>query len=349
MPCTRVDIKDLNYFMKDWKADYERHVSLGFSVGNIKGFSDRERTLFVTHGYGHCLPVQAREVFVRDDRVFGVDWVEMHDGVRSEHEVNTARMSAGLEGISAAMLHDYLDRHIDGGFEFFVDEFFEGTPFVTDILKTVHRFWEREKVPVLRKALKLVLAYTLTQAVCLLKLIGSEEDGASGSFAGKVEDDDSYWRGQTVAPVMINFQVKCALADTWRELQKEILEDLSHLFSSIYSKDKLKHWPTIFMLAAVLLLIWELMQFDCRYRVPDAAAVEKFCSDMEATPVGVIVGLFSAISQKVPAFAEWDTPKHHSHLGSNPAVCHAMEEVRDHVRRHGESIFDLTIVLADNH
>ena len=332
MPCTRIDIKDLNYFMKDWKADYERHVSLGFSVGNIKGFSDRERTLFVTHGYGHCLPVQAREVFVRDDRVFGVDWVEMKDGRRSEHEVNTARMSAGMEGVSAAMLSDYLDRHIDGGFEFFVDEFFEGTPFITEILKTVHKFWEREKVPVLRKALKLVLAYNLTQAVCLVKLLGSEEDHG---FEGQITDDDSYWKGQTVAPVMINFQVKCAMAEMWRELQKEILDELSSLFSSIYSKDKLKHWPTIFMLASVLLIIWELMQFDCRYRIPDAAVVDKFCSDMEATPVGVIVGLFSAISQKVPAFSEWETHKHHSHLGSNPAVCQAMEEVREHVRNHG--------------
>jgi hypothetical protein len=62
--------------------------------------------------------------------------------------------------------------------------------------------------------------------------------------------------------------------------------------------------------------------------------VEKFCNDMESTPVGVIVGLFSAISQKVPAFSEWETRKHHMMLGSNEAVCTAMEEVRDHIYRH---------------
>ena len=338
VPCTRIDIKDLGYFLKDWKADYERHVSLGFSVGNIKGFSDKESTLFITHGYGHYLPVQAREVFVRDDKVFGVDWIEAKDGIVNEFEVNTARLSAGMEGISNAMLSDYLDRHIDGGFEYFVDEYFQGSPFFPEILKTVYRFWVREKTPVIRKALKFVLAYNLTQAICLVKTVGSEHE----ILEGKLPEDSQYF-GETAAPVMINFQVKCAMADMWRELQKDVLEELSALYSSIYSRDKLKHWPTIFMLASVLLVVWEEMQFDCRYRIPDAAVVEKFCKDMESTPVGVIVGLFSAISQKVPAFTEWDTRKHHLLLNSNTAVCSAMEEVRDHIARHGKIIHLRTI------
>ena len=68
-----IDIKDIAYFMKDWKADYERHVSLGFSIGNIKGFSPQERPIYITHGYGHYLPIMAREVYVRDEKCFGVD------------------------------------------------------------------------------------------------------------------------------------------------------------------------------------------------------------------------------------------------------------------------------------
>lgn len=56
---------------------------------------------------------------------------------------------------------------------------------------------------------------------------------------------------------------------------------------------------------------------------------------MEATPVGVIVGLFSAISQKLPALAEWDSQKHHALLNSEPAICDALTEVRSHVTRHG--------------
>lgn len=56
---------------------------------------------------------------------------------------------------------------------------------------------------------------------------------------------------------------------------------------------------------------------------------------MEATPVGVIVGLFSAISQKLPSFLEWETSKHHQALQSNPSVCEAMTEVRGHVTQNG--------------
>ncbi|KAF1845307.1 uncharacterized protein K460DRAFT_106875 [Cucurbitaria berberidis CBS 394.84] len=327
VPCTRIDIKDIAYFMKDWKADYERHVSLGFSIGNIKGFSPQERMIYVTHGYGHFLPIMAREVFVRDEKCFGVDWFESLNGLH--FEINTAKLSAGMEGISRAMLSDYLDRHIDGGFEQFVDEYFEGTMFVTELLKTAYRFYCREKLPVIRKALKLVLAYNLTLHVTMVEGLGEED-----SPLGKVEDQQSKFCGKTVAPVMINFQVKCALADMWRELQKDVLEELSSLYQSVYSGDKLKNWPTIFMLAAILLAVWELIQFDCNYRVPDLGAVNKFCFEMEGTPVGVIVGLFSAISQKLPAFNEWDSRKHHHLLNSNPAVCDAMTEVRAHVTKY---------------
>lgn len=76
---------------------------------------------------------------------------------------------------------------------------------------------------------------------------------------------------------------------------------------------------------------------------------------MESTPVGVIVGLFSAISQKLPAFQEWETRKHHHLLNSNAAVCEAMTEVRHHVTRHGRSFYisanivTLLTCIADNY
>ena len=256
--------------MKDWKADYERHVSLGFSVGNIKGFSDRERLLLITHGYGHVLPINTREVYVRDERVFGMNWVETGKTNPDEFEVNTAKLSAGSEGISPTLLSDYIDRHIDGGFEHFVNDYFEGTPFITQILKTAYRFWTREKTPVIRKALKLVLAYVLTQHVTMVMGVPDEE-----GFEGKINDGKSKYVGQTIAPVMVNFEVKCAMADMWRELQKEILEELSSLYSSVYGKDKLKNWPTIFLLASILLAVWEMMLFDCHYRVPVSLFVHR--------------------------------------------------------------------------
>ncbi|KAI5357101.1 putative zn(2)-C6 fungal-type DNA-binding domain-containing protein [Septoria linicola] len=330
VPCTRMDIKDIGYFMKDWKADYDRHVSLGFSVGNVKGFSSYERVLYITHGYGHYLPINAREVYVKDDQCFGMDWVETTDSKDPEEfEISTAKLSAGMEGVSTAMLSEYLDRHLDDGFENFVHEYFDGTKFLSEILITCYRYYVKEKTPSIRKALKLVLAYNLTLHVTMVTGLSEEEQ-----FQGEIKDEHSKFKGQTVAPVMINFQVKCALADMWRELQKDILEELSALYSSVYSGEKLKNWPTIFMLATILLAIWEEMQFDCHYRVPDEKAVQKFCDDMETTPVGVIVGLFAAISTKLPGLQEWDTKKHHHLLGSNPAVCDALTEVRGHITKH---------------
>ena len=343
VPCTRIDIKDIAYFMKDWKADYERHVTLGFSVDNIKGFSQNERTLYITHGYGHYLPVAAREVFVRDENCFGLDWVETWDEKPKSFELDTAKLTAGMEGISASLLSEYIDRHLDNGFEKFIDEYFEGTKFLTEMLKTAYRYYLREGLPVIRKALRLVIAYNLTMHFTMVEGL-SEQEGDKG----RIDDDGSKFNGKTVAPVMINFQVKCALGNMWRELQKDILEELSTLYSSVYSGEKLKNWPTIFMLAAILLAVWEEMQFDCHYRVPDNNVVEKFCNDMEATPVGVIVGLFQAISQRVPAFSEWDSRKHHYILNSNPAVCDAMTEVRSHVSKYGKSYTKSPVGSAPN-
>ncbi|KAG0648921.1 Satratoxin biosynthesis SC3 cluster transcription factor SAT20 [Hyphodiscus hymeniophilus] len=329
VPCTRIDIKDIGYFMKDWKADYERHVGRGVSVYNIKGFAQKEELLWITHGYGFAIPIMAREVYVTDESCFNVDWVESEHEEPLEFEGRTERMSAGAEGVSSEALSEYLDKHLDGPFEEFVDEYFEGTPFITEILKTAHRYYLKEKVPVIRKALKLVLAYNLTLHVTMVENRGDEHP-----MEGMVDDEESKFNGKIIAPVMINFQIKCALADMWRELQKEILEELSSLYSSVYSGDRLKNWPTIFMIASILLAVWEEMQFDCHYRVPDAAAVNKFCNDMETTPVGVIVGLFHAISQKLPAFTEWETRRHGQLLNNNVAVCEAMTEMREHVTKH---------------
>lgn len=333
VPCTRIDIKDIGFFMKDWKADYERHLDRGVSIYNVKGFAQKETLMWITHGYGFCLPVMVREVYVADESCFHVDWVESHlqDQEPIDFEIRTEKLDVGREGVSMEALSEYLDKHIDQSFETFIDDHFEGTPFITEILKTAHRYYMAEKMPVIRKALKLVLAYNLTLHITMV-----EQQGAEEQLDGQIDDEDSKYFGKVVAPVMINFQIKCAMADMWRELQKDILEELSALYSSVYSGDRLKNWPTIFMLASILLAVWEEMQFDSHYRVPDPVAVNKFCTDMETIPVGVIVGLFHAISQKLPAFTDWDTRRHGQLLNNNAAVCNAMTEVRQHVLKHGE-------------
>ena len=313
VPCTRIDIKDIGFFLKDWKTDFERHVTPGFSISNIKGFADKERILYITHGYGHFLPIKAREVYVANQNCFQADWLETRS--MKKYEANTTPLSAGIEGVSD-MLSEYIDCHLDdGNFDKFIDQYFEGTPFLTEILHTAYRYYVRTETPVVRKALKLVLAYNLTLHVTLVEGLSEEE-----SRVGRISDRTSRWNGKTLAPVMINFQVKTALADMWRELQKDILQELSTLYSAVYQGERLRKWPTIFMVATILLAVWELMQFDCHYREPDAAKVAKFCADMESTPVGVVVGLFQAISQKLPGFMEWDASKHSGLLSGDEPV-----------------------------
>ena len=332
VPCTRIDIKDIGYFIKDWKADYARHFDRGVSIYNVKGFGSHETTMWITHGYGAVLAVPVREVYVADERCFELDWVEAQkDQDPIDFAAQTEHLDVGAEGISHTVLAEYLDKHIDEYFENFIIDFFDGTPFITDILKTAHRYYLKERSPIIRKALKLVLAYNLTLHITMIEATGSEE-----IISGQIDNEDSKHYGKIVAPVMVNFQIKCAMADMWRELQKEVLEELSALYSSVYSGDRLKNWPTIFMLASILLVVWEEMQFDSHYRVPDPEMVKKFCTDMENTPVGVIVGLFHAISQKLPAFTEWDSRRHGQILNNKPAICDALTEVRQHVLRHGE-------------
>lgn len=332
VPCTRIDIKDIGYFMKDWKADFVIPMAAADSLNGAKGFSQRESLMWITHGYGFALPVTVREVFVTDESCLQVDWVEsyMKDQDPVDFEAQTEKLDVGAEGISLAALSEYLDKHIDGPFDDFIDDHFEGTPFITEILKTAHRYYLKDRMPVIRKALKLVLAYNLTMHITMV-----ENQGAEVEYDGRIRDRDSKYYGRTVAPRMVHTHIRFAMADMWRELQKDILEELSSLYSGVYSGEKMKNWPTIFMLASILLAVWEEMQFDSHYRVPDPVSVSNFCMDMERTPVGVIVGLFHAISQKLPAFNEWDTHKHGHLVHNNVAVCDAMTEVRDHVIKHG--------------
>ncbi|KAF1813571.1 hypothetical protein P152DRAFT_393809 [Eremomyces bilateralis CBS 781.70] len=333
VPCTRKDIKEMNYFLDKWNKDYERHITLGFSIANIKGFSNVERLIYVTHGYGHQLPITAREVFVRDESCFSIDWVERGAGdpkkKHHEHELMTNRLSAGMEGVSRAAVSDYLDKYLDEDFEHWVDEYLDGTPFLVEFIKMVYRFWCRTRLPVIRKALKMMVAYSLTCHITLVRGLTAEE-----AEVGRIEEATSKWQGETISPVMVNFQVKKAMADMWRELMKDVLEELSSSFSSVYSGDKLKNWPTIFLLASMVLAVWEMIQFDMHYRENDEDAIQKFDKEMEEVPVGTLIGLFTAISHQLPSFFDWDTQKHHNAFQSNPAVCEALTEVKHQAAKY---------------
>jgi hypothetical protein len=333
VPCTRIDIRDIGYFLKDWTADYERHVTLGFSVANIKSFDTHEEDIFITHGYGFCLPVKARRVLVHNTDCFESDWVESKDNLANAFEVGTSHLATGAEGISKQVISEYIDLHLDKGFDLFIQEYFDNTPFLSEVLRSIHRYYVATGQENIRKGLKLVIAYALT---CHITLLHQVSDNHNFEVLGRIDDPASKFYMQVCAPVMINFQVKKAMAELWRELMQEVLSELSTLYSSVYSGEKFRNWPSIFMLAVLILSVWEMMQFDANYRVPDEAVANKFCKEMEHVPVGVIVGLFCAISTKLPNFLEWETEKHGALWNGNPAICETMTSVRAHVEQHGK-------------
>ncbi|RKF83886.1 hypothetical protein GcM3_006014 [Golovinomyces cichoracearum] len=329
VPCTRVDIKDIAYFMKDWKADYESYVSRGCFNYQIGDLARKERLIWVTHGYGHSIPVLAQEILQADNSFFVVRWVEYVNGQPVEFSTETERIAAGPRGLSNGDLSTYLDNLLDSSFEIFIDEHFDGTPFLTELMMTAFRYYRKEKQPVIRKALKLFLAYNLT-----LQVIFVDKRGEERYMHGLINHEYSKYNGKIIAPIIIRYQIKFALANIWRNLQSEVLTELSALYSGVYSGGRIRNWPTIFMLASTLFATWEEIQFDSHYRISDPDAVHFFCNEMEAIPVPVIVGLFHAISQKLPVFTEWDTQRHGHILNNNLAVCEAMTEIKSHIIRH---------------
>lgn len=332
VPCTRISIQDLFYFAKDWKGDYERPVGFYKAIGPPGA---KQVPLWITHGYDIVLPVMTHEYYVEDESDLRADWKEAAKADEkpkpTEFTSSTANLQANEGAISQDILSDYVDIHIDKNFPAFVDTHFEGTRFISEMLKTVHKYYRSTGSPVIRKALKLVVAYNLTMHITMV------EDGANNMhLEGKVVQTTSKHWGKTLAPRMVNYEVKYGLAQMWRDLMKEVLVELAALYTSVYNGDKLKHWATIFMLDSVLLAVWEEMQFDAQYVSDDEHASRKFCDEMESTPVGVIVGLFAAISQKLPSFTDWDTSKHQHILYSDGPACEAMTEVRQHMMKHGK-------------
>ncbi|KAK5213559.1 hypothetical protein LTR41_001138 [Exophiala xenobiotica] len=334
IPCTCRAIKDLGYFLKDWKqwkADGGVPGAI-FPISNVKGISDREQTVFVTHGYGFCIPTTAREVFLRDESLFGAHastaMASVSDSISTQHTGDgRAKLLVNYSAFTRDLMMEYLDMHIDHQFEALVDANYKGQLFVVDCLKTTYRYVLRSPSDILRQALRLMVAYNLTLQPTMEQRL-------------EVETDDLCIReGNPIslfpAPVMVARCVKQVLADLWRDIHEELLDGLDKLYTSAYSGDKLKDWDQILFVTVVVLAVWEQMQSDSHSRVAEGPVVERFCSDTEDDPVRVLTGLFCTISHQLPRFEEWDTPEHGSkHFVGNVALHDALTEMRAHVIKH---------------
>lgn len=267
VPCTRLDIKGIGSF-----TDFEGSVVSRFSTHNVGYFEGADYAVSITHGYGCAMTLMARKVDVQDDSRFQFDWKEWVSGTPLTFSIATERLSLGNEGVPAAVLSNYLDQHIDDCFEIFLDSYYEGMPFISEFLKTAYRFYLKERHPLIRKGLKLIITYNLNQHVTLMEQI----KGASAT-TGKINEISSILYGKTLAPKMISFQVRCFLADKWRALQKELLGDLSCLYTGLYTHETFKDWPVIFLLSGMLLIIWEKAQFNRHYYVAVSRSRPTLC------------------------------------------------------------------------
>ncbi|MCJ1313123.1 hypothetical protein MMC25_006800 [Agyrium rufum] len=330
MPCTRLDIKDLGYFLKDWRADFEASDSY-HSVDDITGFYLTSHHLLVTHGYEIYLPLQVREFNSRkEDSSPAHHYVFITGRHQPGGDFDTARLHVEDSKLLAGLIMEYTAKHVDDGLGFFLSKEFAGIPLISDVLRSVYHFWQQERNPIIREALKFLVAYNLTTAACFAAI----DTHRGARYYSYPYASESPFEDLASSSSLVYSSLKQTMSGMWRELHDNVLQELSHLYRGVYSGDKLKNWPFIFSLSLILLVVWEEIQRDTHNRLTTKDEAETFCNKMESTPLKLILGLFRPVSQKLPAFADWDTEQHQGLLGSRESVNRLMEEMKSHVQKH---------------
>lgn len=247
----------MDYFLQDWKADYERHLTFVHSVRTVKFFEEKESDILITHGYFQILPLKSRKFHIHDPSHSEVEWTESLHGMAAKFTVSTESRACGMEGVPHAALSDYMERHIEdeSSFTALASDYFHLMPFNSQLLGVIYQYYLRDRSPIVRKCLKMITAYIFTHHISLVR-----DDGES--MAGRVEDPYSKYHGRIMAPAMINAQIICAMAALWRKLHEELMSNLAARFAGVYSGEKLRYWPEIFVISLTLLFLWEQFEID---------------------------------------------------------------------------------------
>ena len=244
------------------------------------------------------------------------------------------------------LLSQYLESYVYNvynGFDRLVAETFEGRSFTMQLLTTAHRFWRQTKSSQILQALKIIVLFRFKSLAPLVY--------RPPVFAGEPDDTKSELHKQTIAPNLVHYSVENLLRRECRRLQQELLKTLSDLYAKVSAGDKLEHFPWIFLLSAINLIIWEEMVYESYYdkdkddgplkeieveliSSKDPTAVESLRGYMQITAVPTIIGRFHATSQRIPKFSDWDTSQHGHLFNSDKATCEMMTEMRVNVRAH---------------
>lgn len=306
----------------------------------LEPFSRSQGTDFVSHGCGHMMPLTTGEPTTSGLKEPLVDWDESRLKLSDIPGVSTSSLGSERPVIEPSVLSGYIDRHLDSNFEDFLNNHYESTPFTVRLLRASYHFYLESNSPAVREALKLVIAYDLTLHKPLVEQLHSSQRTAGG-----VLDSPSRNYDKTRTSIKLDHEINVALDQEWRRLHEILLQNLDSLYASVYSRDKLKNYPIILLLSLIVLTIWENYQVDtfCSVVKPsvvplshlaalmysqDRAKAQYLRTEMEFTSMPLILGLFCAVSQKLPPFTEWETGKHHNLLGSNMYTCNLMTAIR---------------------
>ncbi|KAL0257672.1 hypothetical protein SLS55_006835 [Diplodia seriata] len=331
IPCTSVDIKDMGDFMNSSLLD----APSGYSPQQYESFTAPEHpptSIKVNHGSGQSFVIMVQKSPVSDDDSLRVSWNEYsNEGLQEFSILRTETWITKPGEPLRTKIAEYIKKWVDNETEGFpLETTMTGPGFfsIFGILRLVQRYYKKTNETILGKAAYLYTAFSLVGQPTLM-----ERDSTGGDTEGRVTIPDSRYNGETLAPGRIDKAIKYELTALWRSYHDEVLEELSSLFTSVYSGDRLRNWTAIFTVTITLLMVWEKMQYE--FRRKDVTKGEELCAEMERIAVPVLTGLVQAISQKLPSFTEWDTKKHQHLLGSNKATNCLMTEIGWFVMENG--------------
>lgn len=141
VPCTQIDISELTCFLKDYNDDEHCGSS---KTGDSAAPS---YPVHITHGHRVSLRIMPGKTLAED--CMYLDFIGT--ARRARLRFPALRIIPGPAATTAknyvALLSDYLESYLYIGFDAFLPDTFEGSPFTTRLLETAHRFWRRTKQP----------------------------------------------------------------------------------------------------------------------------------------------------------------------------------------------------------
>lgn len=278
MPCTRLDVRHLGYFLNGENSVFNtipnsfvsRKLKFAASILRPDPYF-HHRSLHIDHGLGASLEVAVGNnllsnnpsSFTIDAEDFRVTWTEAVSGTIRLFSALTEPLSCSGMG---TVRREHLAKYVSATLELepygipgacFSDRR-SSVLYPQMLLAMVHTLHRRTRGDSLRKPLELVVAYNLSRRVAFTNDLGL---GSEPLVHGGTVDFGKH----NIAPALVLHAVSLKLTTYCSELHTEVLEDLSRLYSGVYGGERLKNYVTIFAISLTLMVLWEWMEFDIQH------------------------------------------------------------------------------------